>query len=163
MFHAGLFLFWQSKVKSGSLVRSSRGPNPPAVPVDDALNDGQAYAGAGELTGRVEPLEDREKAVGISHVEPGAIIANEKCAIRPVKAELDFWVGDLACELPGIAKKVFQKHAQEAFITRRVEFGCDYDFNIAKRLVFLHFSKDGLDQSTEVHPLELHLGAAQAG
>src|SRR5437660_10920773 len=100
-FPGRVFPFWQTKVESGSLIGTASGPDPSAVTVDDALHNGQSDAGTREFTGRVEPLEDREKAVRVSHIESSAIIAHEKCAIRLVQAEFDFWVGQFTREFPG--------------------------------------------------------------
>ena len=42
---------------------------------------GQADAGAGEVLGRVQPLEGAEELVGVGHVEARAVVAHEVDAL----------------------------------------------------------------------------------
>ena len=52
------------------------GPDVAAVAAHDALHRRQADAGAGEVVGAVQALEDAEQPVGIAHVEAGAVVAH---------------------------------------------------------------------------------------
>src|SRR6185312_4295664 len=52
-------------------------PDPAAVASDDPLDRGEADAGAGKLLVAVEALERTEQAVGVLHVEAGAVVADE--------------------------------------------------------------------------------------
>lgn len=65
------------------------------MPVDDALDDGEADAGAFEVTGRMEPLEGSEKLVSVSHVEACAVVTNEE-------RSFSFGGNDLANLNPGM-------------------------------------------------------------
>src|SRR5216683_947368 len=66
----------------------------------------------------VQSLEWAKKRVGVGHVETCAVVANEEhyflllagCANRNLN------VLGLGCELPRIAKKVFESHSQEPAI-----------------------------------------------
>src|SRR5262245_31270241 len=53
------------------------GPDTSGMTLYDALCDGQAHAGAFEILGAVQPLEDAEQLVGVLHVEAGAIVADK--------------------------------------------------------------------------------------
>src|SRR5919201_778183 len=67
----------QSKEKGRTVARPGIGPHPPAVAVDDALDDGQAHPRPLVLLGAVEALEDAEELVGVLHVEPDAVVPDE--------------------------------------------------------------------------------------
>lgn len=43
----------------------------------DALDRDQADAGAGEVVGAVQPLEDAEQAVRVAHAEAGAVAGDD--------------------------------------------------------------------------------------
>ena len=47
------------------------------MPRHDALNDCEADTGAFEILGVVEALEYTEEFVGVTHVEPDTIVADE--------------------------------------------------------------------------------------
>ena len=46
--------------------------------VNNPPHDRQAYAGAWKLVGRVQPLKGAKYAVRVSHIEPDAVVRNEK-------------------------------------------------------------------------------------
>src|SRR5438552_17943573 len=52
-------------------------PDLSVVPVEDALHDRQADAGAGEFALVMQALEGAEQAVGIVHVEADAVVGDE--------------------------------------------------------------------------------------
>ena len=61
-------------------------PDPPAVTLNDALDDRQADAGALEILRAMQPLEHAEQLVGVAHVETGAIVANKEHAFAAAVA-----------------------------------------------------------------------------
>ena len=63
----------QRKKERGALVHLAFGPHFPAVPGDDALDDGESDAGAGELV-TMQPLKHAEQLVDVLHVEARAIV-----------------------------------------------------------------------------------------
>src|SRR5580658_7783630 len=67
----------QSEVEGGALVDGGFGPDAAAVAEDDALDDGEADAGAFVLFGSVHPLEDAEEASGVLHLEASAVVAHK--------------------------------------------------------------------------------------
>src|SRR2546422_851232 len=83
------------------------GPHAPAVPLYDALHDGETHAGALELLGAVEPLEDLEQLLREPRVEPGPVVADEVRRLgSPGTADLDRRLGDMLGELQRVADQV---------------------------------------------------------
>ena len=78
-------------MERGALPHAPLRPDPAAVAIDDPLYRREADASAGELAGEVEPLERREQAVGVAHVEPRPIVPDEirRLARQVGDAELD--------------------------------------------------------------------------
>src|SRR5262249_53983716 len=95
--------------------RRALGPDSAAVPIDDALDDGEPDTAALELARRVQPLKRREELVRILHVEAGAVVAHEADAapFRRRRTELDFRTGHLRGELPCVAEEVLEQNAQQ--------------------------------------------------
>src|SRR6266403_4010087 len=67
----------QGEIKRGSFVHLSLRPDATAVTLNDALNDGQADAGAFEVLHSMQPLKDAEQLRRITHIEPGPVVANK--------------------------------------------------------------------------------------
>jgi hypothetical protein len=63
----------EGEVERGAAVDGAFGPGAPAVAFDDAMDGGQAGAGAGELAGGVQPLEGLEQLVRIGEVEADSV------------------------------------------------------------------------------------------
>src|SRR3970282_1860524 len=78
--------FRQRKMESRARVHRALGPDPPAVPGEDARHDGQTHAGALELVRAVQPLEHAEQLVVVAHVEPGAVVLHAIDALSAVLA-----------------------------------------------------------------------------
>ena len=69
-----LFYFWDGEIKRRPFIEFGLRPDPSAVPLDDALDQGQAHAGSFKLIIAVQPLEDAEEFVGVFRVEADAIV-----------------------------------------------------------------------------------------
>lgn len=52
------------------------GPEAAVVSFDDAMDDGEADAGAFEFVGGVEALKDAEEFGGVAHIEAGAVVGD---------------------------------------------------------------------------------------
>jgi len=65
------------EVEGCTLPHQAFGPDPAAVPVDDALHRGKPDAVPGELPLRMQTLERTEEPVGVRHVEARAVIPHE--------------------------------------------------------------------------------------
>src|ERR1700691_5800739 len=94
------------------------------MPIDDALDICQAYAGAGEFGIRNKPLEGKEDLFDVPSVEPDAVVADEKRIVFGF-AELDtttVW-RDLQC----ILKEVKQHESHERGVAERPQMGLDIE------------------------------------
>src|SRR5260370_29729179 len=97
------------------LVGAALGPDPPAVSVDDALDEGQTDPRPFELVVPVQSLKDPEQLACITHVEARAVIPNVErgfAAFAP-RPDLDARFRATARELEGVADEVGQDLAQQ--------------------------------------------------
>src|SRR5947208_1832928 len=94
------------EVKRRALVLRGFGPDGAAMLAHDALDGGQADAGAFKIFGPVEPLEHTEKFVGVFHVETDAIITHEQGGVAILLGHAHFNNGDVtwAGVLDGVGK-----------------------------------------------------------
>src|SRR5467141_2207467 len=74
----------QGEVERRSLIDHALGPDPAAVPVDDASDGGEADAGALEVGSGMQSLEHAEQLVRVLHVEAGAVIPDHE-GLAPVR------------------------------------------------------------------------------
>src|SRR5712664_3783132 len=90
-FHAIRF---EREVERCALARLGIGPDPAAVPVDDALDRRQPDPGALILVARVQALESAEELVGVRHVEAGAVVAHieHRAPVVAEAADLYAWL-----------------------------------------------------------------------
>ncbi len=74
-----------------SVVHFSLRPDLPSVALDDAVNERQANARAGELVVRVQPLKHTKQPGRVPHVEACAVIPDEKDVrtISTLRSNLD--------------------------------------------------------------------------
>src|SRR6202042_122855 len=72
----------QGEIEGRAFIQFRFHPHPTLVFLDNSLYRGQAYAGAFKLFGSMEALKYSEKLVGVFHVEPNAVVADEKGAFR---------------------------------------------------------------------------------
>ena len=64
----------QRKIESGSLSNLPFGPDPPSMPVVDALHDSEPNAGPLVFAFRMEPVEGGKELIVILHIEPDTIV-----------------------------------------------------------------------------------------
>src|SRR5262245_48057176 len=104
----GRLLLGKAQEERRALVDGALSPNTSAVAMDDAPDVGEADADAFELIGRVQPLKDAEKFVGIFHVKSDAVVADKKgnFVVRLGTADLDFSPLAGARVLQGIGKQI---------------------------------------------------------
>ena len=96
------------------------GPCAASVPFHDLAHAGQAYAGAGELASRVQPLEWLEQFAHVEGVKARAVVAHVAAdggISRRRRAELNQRTGPVRGELPGILYQVLQDRADESGIS----------------------------------------------
>jgi hypothetical protein len=95
----------------------------------DAPHRGQAHAGARELAGAVQALEEAEQTVRRAHVKARAVVAHHKGRARTMRHAVQRDVGaQAACAvLPGIAQQVLQHQAQQGGVALGDEARLDLD------------------------------------
>src|SRR6266851_3627723 len=92
---------------------------------------------------RDEALERGEKLLGMRHVESRAVVANEETLVgSPPWADFDARVGSLRCELPRVAKKVFEYQLDELRIGVRDKIRSDFNVDLALGFSALEIGKD---------------------
>ena len=111
-------------------------PHAPPMPLHDSLHDRQTDAGALELLGAVEPLEDAKQLVGVFHLESRTVVPDEvrQLARAGGTADLDRRLGARARELPGVADEVRQDLPDEGAVGESRRQGHDRDRHAALRL-----------------------------
>src|SRR5919107_4839307 len=67
----------EREAEGGPFAHLALGPDPAAVPVDDARHRGQSYARPLELVLPVQPLEGPEQLVRVRLVEAGPVVPHE--------------------------------------------------------------------------------------
>src|SRR5207302_4166903 len=107
------------EVEGSPLVNGGLGPDSTAVLADDAIDRGEADTGAFELLGAMQALKYAEQFVGIFHVEPDTIVANEDGRIAIVLNAADLDKGDRAWTsiFDGVGEQVGENDFHEAGIT----------------------------------------------
>src|SRR6185295_5900619 len=103
------------------LVFAAFRPDASAVTVDDALNVGQADAGAFKIAGAMQPLEDAEKFVGVLHVEAGSVVPDKEDPVLVGgllgrASDLDAGLFPLAGVFDGVADEIGEDLAQEVAV-----------------------------------------------
>src|SRR5262245_27821006 len=95
-------------MKDGTPLRLALGPDPPAMPHDYALHDGQSDARAGELAGRVQTLEHAEQLLREAHVKARAIVAHviERFAVYNFTEDLHRGILLLGAVLERVADEI---------------------------------------------------------
>ncbi len=124
-------------------------PHAPTMPLHDSLHDRQTDAGALELLGAVEPLEDAKQLVRVLHLESRTVVPDKvrQLARAGGTADLDRRLGARARELPGVADEVRQDLPDEGAVGEGRRQGRDRDRDVALRLeapqVFDHRLRHG--------------------
>src|SRR5438270_9904003 len=113
------------------------------MPVDNPLDGRETNAGAGKITGRVQPLKNSEEFARISHIESSAIVAHKKRGLWiGSRANLDAGLGSFAGEFPRIAEQIVHGNAQQMFVALGVEVRSDNKLDGACRLSYSELRSD---------------------
>lgn len=125
--------FGQGEKKRRASIGFAFGPDAPAVTVDDALHVGQADAGTGKFTDRMQALKGPEKSARKRHVETGTIVAYIECRFSAgdCAADLDARSGQPAREFPCVGKQVLKHLVQQRRIRVRNQAGSNDPFDVA--------------------------------
>ena len=107
------FRIWDHEKECRPLPDLPFRPYPSTMPVEDALDDGQADAGALKVSSCMESLEGVEELVGVGHVKSSAVVPDVEGPLPAVGGRLTHFDPRMVClgsELPCIAKEVLQHH-----------------------------------------------------
>src|SRR5262245_14345641 len=123
----------QTEVERGAGINGAFGPGASSVAVNDSPDVGQADAGAFELIGAVQALEDSKQCVGIAHVEGDPVVANAEDGFLIIRggADLDFVVRARAGVRQGVGDEVNDDLAKHDGITLDVVEFTDLPFDVA--------------------------------
>jgi hypothetical protein len=105
------------------------------MPLHDPLHDRQTDAGALEVLGAVEPLEDAKQLVGIRHLKSRAVVLDEVRQFAGARGAADFDCrpGARARELPGVANEVRQDLPDQSAVREGRRQRRDRDSDLAFR------------------------------
>src|SRR5208282_4818333 len=80
-----------------------------SVPMNDALDNGQANAGTWKLFNRMQPLKCSKQLFSVLHIETGSIVAHKVGLFIAIlfNTKLYLCPGVFAGQLPGIIHQVF--------------------------------------------------------
>src|SRR5690625_580183 len=108
----------QGEEQGRAFARRAVSPHPAAMPVNHALNGGQANARPRELRLAMEATKGREQLVGMPHVEARAVVADEKHPLAILLPDAEHHAGVVAQGgvLPGVLQHVLQHDPQQVWV-----------------------------------------------
>src|SRR2546428_3802060 len=109
----------QGEVEGRSPIDGSLGPDPAAVPGDDAPDRRETDAGALEFGRGVQALEHAEQLVCVLHVEAGPIVPDQEgpLAAHIGGSEFDLRPRLFRGVLPAVAEQIIEGHPQQARVS----------------------------------------------
>jgi hypothetical protein len=136
------------------------------VALHDLLDAGEADAPAGELDGRVQPLERLEQLARVEGIKAGAVVAHviaDRGVGGRLRTELDQRSVPVRGELPGVPDQVLQDRADESWICFDLDWTLDNELDVSSWFLALEVAGDVIDLGTEVDGLEVHVGSRELG
>ena len=151
-----------------AVLGGSFGPDAAAVAFDDAFDVGQADAGAFEVAGVVEALEDAEELGGVLGIEAGSVVADEEgeklgAGGGGFDADLNGGGRAAAGELDGVGQEIGDDLAEEGAVAEDGWEGLDTPIDPAAGKIGLELGLDLGDEGGEMDGGEVEFGAADAG
>ncbi len=132
------------------------------VAVHNPGGGSQADAGAFEVLVAMEAMEGRKEAVGISHIESGAVVTDEIGSLRSVPPKLDEGFGAARGKFDGVTEKVFERNPDETGITCSREARLDAELDGAIGILLDEISCDRLGDSGEIEVGRFKLRSSNA-
>jgi hypothetical protein len=152
----------EGKVQGGALPDGALGPDPAAMPLNDALHRRQADAGAWVFRAPMKALKGSEQRVSMHHVEAHAIVAHEeyqRTLVLRRASKLDARPGLFGGKLLRIAEQILQHNAQPPRIPVGDEAIRDGKFRLPRRLTPLQIGGNRPGQCTQIHRLPYALSS----
>ncbi len=146
------------------MIHGTFGPNASPMAVDNALDGGEAYAGAGKFGGGVEALESAEKAVSIGRVKARTVVFDKVSgeAIVIGFAEADGGGRAAGGVLPGIIEEIFDGDAKELRVTGDAEAWLNVPGYLTFGLGGLELAGDRRNDGAEVKGVGTELSTGDA-
>src|SRR5229473_1701870 len=153
----------KDEVEGRALPDGPFGPDPPAVPVDDAPGGGEPDPGARKLALAVEALERAKEPVRVDHVEAGAIVLDEdpRLALNNLLADRDPRRALDARELPRVVDQVGEEDPDQALVAGGDDARGDFHRYIAVGIVGPHLLHDLVRKGADVDLFAPDLAARQ--
>jgi len=150
----------EGEIEGCALVDFALGPDFSTMAADDALNCGEADAGAREFADRVEPLEGLEETVGEALIEACAVVTNKKdgSAVALGAAEFDFGGLAKSGEFPCIADQVLQSDLHQARIGVHLASRLNLDLHLPVGIRLSEAVEDGSGYQAQVQLLQVQGG-----
>lgn len=151
----GRKLDWKCYENRGSAVQDALGPNPTAVPRDDALDGRQANSVPLEPLLFVEALERAEKAMRFGHVEADPVVANvaDDAGAVADRAKLDLDLLARGRVLSRVRKQVLERRAEEPDIPVHVYAGLDTEDHGSRAIPRANLLEGCFHHFAQVHGL----------
>ena len=124
--------------------------------MNNALDNGQAHAGALKFLDAVKALEDAEQFVGVLHVETDAVVANVINGFRSLFLESNFYARLFLMprEFEGVRQQIQKDLAQQYGVSRSGgQSRLDDDFRFFLRVIVRQFFNHGVDQLEHIDSL----------
>src|SRR5438445_9608710 len=111
----------QGEVERRATIDGGLGPDPTAVPGDNAADGGQAHAGTLEFGRGVQTLEHPKQLVRVLHVEAGPVVPDQEDPLSVPSDRCEFDPGPrLVCGvLPTVAEQVLENPSQQPRVAPR--------------------------------------------
>src|SRR5262249_38562951 len=123
------------------------------MPLDDALNGSQSYAGAFKLSRPMQTLKHTEKLIDILHVEARTVVPYEHLyfTLAVGAADLDLGSRSHPCELNGIRDQVDEDEFQHGTVAMAHRKGADFPANVTPARLLPEFGDDFANKLCEVY------------
>jgi hypothetical protein len=141
-----------SERKTGAEAGHAIGPDSSVVPLENALDDGQADAGPREVRQDMQALEYAEKLMVTRHVESNAVVKEieDGLAAAVISSEGDGRGTLQPGELPGILEQLFERQPEQEGITKGRQVRHDGYPGSSVRIQAPDFRDHALRQVTDV-------------
>src|SRR5262249_34882552 len=111
--------------------------------IDDALDGGEADAGAWKIGGRMQTLEHPKELGGKIHIETRAVITDKESGLRLVgKAKFDLRFLLFGGEFPGVAQEIIEDQPKQRLVPVGAKVRSNGPLDFSFRFGFTQFIHD---------------------
>src|ERR1700722_19470483 len=163
---SGVSHLGQGEVECRALIDDAFGRTCAAMPMHDALDRCQSYAGALEFFGQMQTLENAKQLVRMAHVETRAVVPDEYFHLiifLLAAADLDFGLRLRSRELDRVGKQINKNHPQHGAVSVTHRKRADLPGNIPSFGVLRELRDDLGDKRLQVYGAFSGLGTPDSG